>query len=199
MYIHQSSCIYVWHYDGQLTSLLAELTRVWTLQCEDNDRVPHTRWVIPDFYVIQPNTNTCWLNFVNLPKWIMHKISWILVTSVVAVGKNPKFCNTLINTYALPEIVVYPKKHSANNTRHRQCRQICCFRQWCYITQDSYFLLNRCVVINHANISLDLFFLKSVLHVQASKKISVKFRPNFGNFANFGGWPEEKNRIFVIH
>ena len=56
----------------------------------------------------------------------------------------------------------------------------------CYITLDSYFLLfmfhiillNRCVIINHANICLDLncFQKKNILHVKVSKKIRRNFR-----------------------
>ena len=67
----------------------------------------------------------------------------------------------------------------------------------CYITLDSYFLLfilhillfNRCVIINHIETCLDLFFKKnkSILHVLVSKKISAKFWPNFAKFGNFGG------------
>jgi hypothetical protein len=53
----------------------------------------------------------------------------------------------------------------------------------CYITLDLFFLLfvlyivllNRCVVINHANIFLDLFLKKTILHVQVSKKIRRNF------------------------
>jgi hypothetical protein len=64
-----------------------------------------------------------------------------------------------------------------------------------YITLDSYFLLfilhillfNRCVVINHTNICLDLFFRKSIFHVLIPKKILPKFWPNFTKFDNFGG------------
>jgi hypothetical protein len=49
-------------------------------------------------------------------------------------------------------------------------------------------LFNRCVVINHTNIYLDLnFFRNNILHVLISKKISAKFRPNFTKFGNFGG------------
>jgi hypothetical protein len=58
-----------------------------------------------------------------------------------------------------------------------------------YITVDSYFLLfilhillfNRCVVINHTNICLDLFFRKSIFHVLIPQKNLPKFWPNFGN------------------
>ena len=51
------------------------------------------------------------------------------------------------------------------------------------------FVFNRCVVINHTNIYLDLnvFFRKSILHVLVSKKNSPKFRPNFAKFGSFGG------------
>jgi len=78
--------------------------------------------------------------------------------------KNPKFCNTLIH-------VLYN------------------FRLNFLLFILHIFVFNRCVVINHTNICLDLnvFFRKSILHVLVSKKISPKFRPNFAKFGSFGG------------
>ena len=77
--------------------------------------------------------------------------------------KNPKFCNTLIH-------VLYN------------------FRLNFLLFILHIFVFNRCVVINHTNICLDLnvFFRKSILHVLVSKKISPKFRPNFAKFGSFG-------------
>ena len=78
--------------------------------------------------------------------------------------KNPKFCNTLIH-------VLYN------------------FRLNFLLFILHIFVFNRCVVINHTNICLDLniFFRKSIIHVLVSKKNSPKFRPNFVKFGSFGG------------
>jgi hypothetical protein len=70
--------------------------------------------------------------------------------------KTPKFCNILIHVMYNSKIV---------------------FFYWLYCI---FFLFNRCVVINHTNIYLDLnFFRNNVLHILISKKI----RQNFGRIS----------------